>query len=100
MNESALLGVLMLNGDAFDQVAVIVTPDDFKATSHRLVFEAMTDLAGECAPLDGVTVCEHLRASGTLEDAGGVAYLAKLIEATPGAANALRFARCIKEETP
>ena len=100
MNESALLGALMLNGDAFDQVAAIVTPDDSKAARHRLVFEGVTDLAGERAPLDGATVCEHLRAAGTLKDADGVAYLARLIEAAPGAANALRFARCIKEEFP
>ena len=96
--EQALLGALMLNGDAFGDVARIVGADDFTGERHRLIFEAMAQLAGERDPLDAVTVCEHLGAAGTLEDAGGIAYLAELIDASPGAASAVRLARQLTDD--
>ena len=57
----------------------------------------MAELADKRTPLDAVTVCEDLGATGTLEDAGGIGYLAELIEVTPGAANLARIARQLKE---
>ncbi len=92
-NESALLGALMLDGAAFADVAKIVGPDDFSEPRPRLVFEAMADLAGDGAPLDAVTVCEHLRASGALDRAGGAAALAALVDQAPGAHSAIGVAR-------
>ena len=99
MSHATLLGALMLDGAAFPDVAKIVGPDDFSEPRPRLVFEAMADLAGDGAPLDAVTVCEHLRASGALDRAGGVAALAALVDQAPGAHSALRLARALTEET-
>ena len=88
-----LLGALMLDHDAFPDVAKIVGAADFTSARHRLVFDVMTALALDGAPLDAVTVCERLRASGALARAGGTEALAALVDQAPGAHSALRLAR-------
>ena len=98
MSARSLLGALMHNGGDFNQVAAIVTAADFTDDRHRLIFDAMAKLAGERAPLDAVTVSKHMGVAGTLENAGGIAYLAELIDATPGAARPVRIAQQLTEK--
>ena len=93
-----LLGAPMLNGAAWPDVAKIVGADEFTSARQRLVFEAMTALALDGAPLDAVTVCERLRASGALARAGGTEALAALVDQAPGAHSALGCARKLKED--
>ena len=96
--EQALLGALMLNEGAWPDVAELVTATDFSRAQHQLVFEAIAALAGEHKPLDAVAVCERLRSAGRLKQAGGIAYLAELLDGTPGAANAARLAHRVRQD--
>src|SRR5512143_1006358 len=84
--EQSLLGGLMLDQRAWDQIADVVHAEDLYRADHRLIFGAIADLVSRDQPPDAVTVAEHLQRSGQLEAAGGVAYLARLVEDTPSAA--------------
>ena len=48
--EQAVLGGLMLDRVAWDNVADVVVADDFYRPDHRLIFEASRALAGEASP--------------------------------------------------
>src|SRR5688572_12991040 len=85
--EQSLLGGLMLDQRAWDQIADIVSGDDLYRADHRLIFAAVAALVERNQPPDAVTVSEHLARLGQLEAAGGLAYLARLVEDTPSAAN-------------
>ena len=97
--EQSVLGALMINNDAWFDVADIVTSNDFYRTQHRIVFEAMAALSGDNQPLDGVTISEALQSRGLLDKAGGMAYLAELAENTPGARNAAAYARIVRDRS-
>ncbi|HET7812367.1 MAG TPA: replicative DNA helicase [Steroidobacteraceae bacterium] len=95
--EQAVLGGLMLDRAAWDNVGDVVTADDFFRPDHKLIFESIAALASEAQPCDPVTVSEHMQRLGKLQEAGGLAYLGTLTRDTPGAANARAYAEIVKE---
>jgi replicative DNA helicase len=97
--EQAVLGGLMLNNDAWFNVADIVTGKDFYRPSHRIIFDVMVALANDNQPMDAVTLSEALSSRALLDQAGGIAYLASLAENTPGASNVVAYARIVRERS-
>jgi replicative DNA helicase len=95
--EQAVLGGLMLDRTAWDNVGDVVTAEDFFRPDHATIFESIAALAAEAQPCDPVTVSEHLQRLGKLQEAGGLAYLGTLTRDTPGAANARAYALIVKE---
>ena len=97
--EQAVLGGLMLDAAAWDNVADAVVAEDFYRPDHRLIFTAIGELAGEGKPCDVVTVSEYLGQTGKLESAGGLAYLSSIARDTPSAANARAYAEIVRERS-
>jgi replicative DNA helicase len=95
--EQSLLGGLMLDQRAWDQVADIVRAEDLYRADHRLIFAAVAALVERNQPPDAVTVSEHLQRLGQLEAAGGLPYLARLVQDTPSAANIRAYARIVRD---
>ncbi len=95
--EQSLLGGLMLEQRAWDQVADVVTGDDFYRADHRVIFNAIGILAERDQARDAVTVSEQLERTGDLDAAGGLAYIAQLVHDTPSAANIRAYAGIVRE---
>jgi replicative DNA helicase len=95
--EQAVLGGLMLEADAFDRVADVLTEQDFYRPEHQLVFRAAQRLALLGQPCDVVTLSEDLVNEGELENAGGHAYLASLARDTPSAANIRSYGEIVRD---
>ena len=91
------MGALLIDKTAWDQVADIVTTEDFYRPDHRLIYEALGELVAAGRPADVVTVSEQLERRGRLTDAGGLAYLGTLAGDTPTAANARSYAQIVRE---
>ena len=73
--EQSVLGGLMLDNDAWYDVAELVASTDFYRSTHELIFEVMTALAADNEPIDAITVSERLSSRGLLEKVGGFALL-------------------------
>ncbi|WP_440997358.1 replicative DNA helicase [Arhodomonas sp. SL1] len=97
--EQAVLGGLMVDNAAWDQVADRVSEPDFYRRDHRLIFRAMESLAEAGQPMDAVTLSEWLKANGELEDAGGLPYLGALAKDTPSSANIRAYADIVREKS-
>jgi replicative DNA helicase len=95
--EQSVLGGLMLDNGAWDQVADLVGEQDFYRLSHRLIFRAVADLAEKGSPFDVVTLGDWLRGRSEIEQAGGLAYLGELAANTPSAANIKAYAGIVRE---
>ena len=95
--EQSLLGGLMLDQRAWDQVADVIAAEDLYRADHRLIFTAVASLVERNQPPDAVTVSEHLQRLGQLESAGGLGYLARLVQDTPSAANIRAYARIVRD---
>lgn len=97
--EQAVLGGLLMNPVAWDQVADVVRQEDFYRPDHQLIFGAIAAVAGEGKPCDAVTVSGYLERNGQLEKAGGLAYLSSVVRDTPTAANARAYAQIVRERS-
>lgn len=97
--EQAVLGGLLLDTSAWDQVADMVRTHDFYRPDHRLIFDAITALAAEGKPCDVITISEQLQKLGELDNAGGLTYLGTLARETPTAANVRAYAELVRERS-
>jgi len=97
--EQSVLGGLMLDNAAWDQVADRINEADFYRADHRLIFRAIRSLAEKVSPFDVVTLAEWLEKNQQLEDAGGGAYLGVLARDTPSAANICAYADIVRERS-
>ncbi len=97
--EQSVLGGLMLNNEAWFEVADRVNATDFFRPQHQVIYTVLSELAAQDEPLDAITVSEALQNKGVLEKAGGIAYLAELTETTPGAANVVAYANIVRERS-
>src|SRR5688572_16585372 len=95
--EQAVLGGLLLDTQAWDQVGDSVVADDFYRPDHKLIFDAIGELVAESKAIDVVTVSERLERRGKLGEVGGLAYLSTLVRDTPTAANARAYAQIVRE---
>lgn len=97
--EQAVIGGLMLDNSAWDQIADRLDGEDFYRRDHRLIFEAINALSEASSPADVVTLAEWLDARNQLEQAGGLSYLAGLARDTPSAANVRAYADIVRERS-
>lgn len=95
--EQAVLGGLMLDNAAWDQIVDRINERHFYRRDHQLIFRAMAKLMEESQPLDVITVSEALQKIEDQSDIGGLAYLGELAKNTPSAANIAAYADIVYE---
>ncbi|MBR2498681.1 MAG: replicative DNA helicase [Clostridia bacterium] len=89
--EQALLGCLLLDTRIQVEVAAFLKEEDFYAESHKYIFSAMEQIIKLNQPVDLVTLTDALEKMGTLEQAGGITYIAELTNVMPSSANYQRY---------
>jgi replicative DNA helicase len=97
--EQSVLGSLMLDNRAWDQVVDRLRDEDFYRNEHRLIYRAMAKLVSQTKPIDVLTVSETLREIHELDQAGGEVYLFELANNTPSAANVAAYADIVRERS-
>ncbi len=95
--EQAVLGAVIYSNDTFNDIAGILSPNSFHAEPHRHIYRAILELAELNQPIDEITLGDQLRSFGKLEDIGGYAYLAELVECVPSSGNIVYYAKIIQE---
>lgn len=96
--EEAILGALMIEKRAYEQLDSILKPNDFYVESHRNIFKAINSLNESSKPIDMLTVVEELKKTGLLESSGGAVYIAQLTEKVASAAHLEFHAQIIKQK--
>jgi replicative DNA helicase len=86
--EQALLGAIMANNRAYEQVSEFLRPEHFANGVHQRIFEVMQRRIDAGQAADAITLRGELEGTGILEPEGGVAYLARLLTAMVAIINA------------
>ena len=95
--EQSVIGGLLLENEALDKIADILSAADFYQHDHKTIFEHIVKLIEKNRPADIVTVAESLESTAELSQIGGIAYLGALAQNTPTAANIRRYAEIVRE---
>jgi replicative DNA helicase len=96
--ERSVLGAILLHNDAFNMAAEVIDSGDFFRDAHRRIFDKMVALAERNGAIDLVTLKDELGRSGELDEVGGPAYIAALVDGVPRSMNVEHYARIIKEK--
>jgi len=94
--ESAVIGSLMSDIKAIDDVAEHLKPELFYKKENSLIAKAIIQLYTENNYTDMITVTNQLRKNGTLEQAGGYLYLAQ-VQAHTIHVSLLKYVLMLKE---
>ena len=97
--EESILSAILLETNTLLEVLEILTPEDFYRTAHQRIFAAMELLFRKAEPVDLITLTNALRESNQLEEIGGAAYLARLVDTVPAAINVAHYARIVREKS-
>lgn len=95
--EAGLLGAILRDNAAFDDVRPLVSEGDFYLDANRKVFAAIAAECGAGKPCDLVILFQRLKAEGQVEDVGGASRLADLWDAVPTAMNAVYHAGIVRD---
>lgn len=95
--EESIIGGLLLESHAYESVKDFLRADHFYLQRHKEIFQAITDLKNESAPVDMRTVVNQLRKTGKLEVIGGVHVIAEITAKLSSAANIEYHARVVME---
>lgn len=93
--ENAVLGAIMLEKDAFDEVNAILKPETFYSEANQKIFAAMQSLAKNNSPIDMLTVVEELNRMKELDNVGGPFYLVKCTNVVVSSANIITHAKIV-----
>jgi replicative DNA helicase len=96
--EKGVVGSLLLDPDLCDDVAVVLRPDDFYAEANRKLYAHLLEMRDQGGRIDSTLLLERLDAAGDLEAIGGAAYLAEVLHSVPHAANAVYYARIVRDK--
>ncbi|MBQ2772958.1 MAG: replicative DNA helicase [Clostridia bacterium] len=97
--ERALLGSILIDPNAINEIAATIGADDFYVQEHREIYLAMRELFDASQEIDPVTLIDTLVHKGVYEKSGGENYIRSLLDVTPSAMNIADYARIVKEES-
>ena len=97
--EESLLGSMLISRESVSAILEIVKSDDFYRSSNQMIFEAILDMYSRGEPSDPITVADHLKKKGQLDEVGGKTFIHSLISNIPLAANAEYYARIVRNHS-
>ena len=97
--EQSLLGSILINPEAFNEIADAVNGADFYMAEHTQIFLAMHELFLTNSEIDVVTLIDMLVMKGVYDKSGGESYIRTLGEVVPNALNVKDYARIVKEKS-
>jgi replicative DNA helicase len=97
--ERTILGAVLLDNRAWDEVIKGLRPDDFSLESHRRIAFRMGQMAKRDTAIDIVTLANELAKNREVEGIGGVAYLASLTEGLPRRPVIDEYIRIVKDKS-
>ena len=95
--EEAVLGAVLINPEAYYDVAQFLQFDDFYIHRHKWIWQAFNRLHEKRVPVDFLTVTEELDQMNQLAEIGGPAYITSLISNVPTSLHAEAYGKIVEE---
>jgi replicative DNA helicase len=96
--EQALLGAILANNKAFENISDYLKPNHFADAVHAKIYEVISKLISRGHVADTITLKNYFEQEGSLNDVGGYKYLIKLAESSSPLTNPEFYAQYIYEQ--
>ncbi len=95
--EQSVLGSILIDSRCLTDVIGLLRPEDFYLQQNREIYETIYTMFNFSQTIDPVTVLDKMRELGVYHD-NSRDYILQLMEITPTAANAVRYANIVREK--
>ena len=95
--EQAVLGSILIDSRCLADIVGILSPEDFYLKQNREIFETIYTMFNFSQTIDPVTVLNKMKELGVYQE-NSRDYVLQLMEITPTAANAARYASIVREK--
>ena len=96
--ESAVLGIILIHPDAFNDIVSVLKPDMFYKETHKFIFDACLNVFKKINKTDLITVTEYLRSNNSLDLAGGPLYITQLCDTSASFQMIEHYALIVKQK--
>ena len=96
--ERNTLGSILVLPIICDDVALILQPDDFYDSAHQTLYRHIIEMYDDGKKIDVTLLVDRLKSSGDFEAIGGTAFLAEVSQSVPTAANAVYYAKIVRDK--
>jgi len=97
--EQSVLGAMIIDKEAINTTIEKIKPEDFYKEANKEIFESIVELYSRNEPVDLITLSEELKRRDTLENVGGISYLANLSEGIATTANIKYYCKIVEEKS-
>jgi replicative DNA helicase len=97
--ERAILGAVLLDNQAFNDAAELLTADDFSIDSHRRIYSRMAELSDSSRPIDIITLVEELEQNKDLQAVGDVGYISGLLDGVPDRPSIEHYVKIVRDKS-
>ena len=98
-SELAVIGSMILNIDAVQQAAEIITADDFYNKQYAYMFQAMLDMVNDGEEIDEVTLQNRLKATDLPPTATSMENILDIMNATPTSIKVREYAAIVRDKS-
>ncbi len=95
--EQSVLGSILIDSRCVADIIGILKPEDFYLQQNREIYETIYTMFNFSQTIDPVTVLDKMREVGVYRD-NSRDYILQLMEITPTAANAVRYANIVRDK--
>lgn len=96
--ERSVLGAMLIDNAVISTANEFVQAAQFFRDAHRVIYATILEIVERGAPADLVSLCDALRVKQVLEDVGGPAYIASLVDGVPRSTNVDHYARVVRRD--
>ncbi len=97
--EQSLLGSILIDPSSINQVADMLSSDDFYLEEHKQIYLAMHALFLTNSQIDVVTLIDELVKKGIYTKSGGEDYIKVIAQTVPNALNVKDYAKIVKDKS-
>jgi len=97
--EQSVLGAILVDNATMPLVLESLTSEDFYRSGHKKIFEAMIDLYQANQPIDLITLTNRLNQKCGIQEVGGAAYVASLLDEVLVLGSLDNHAKIIKDKS-
>ncbi|MBO5212315.1 MAG: replicative DNA helicase [Clostridia bacterium] len=98
--EQSVLGSALINPNCFDEIAEILSIEDFYLDDHKSIFQIMLNFSLNSKTIDLVTLINELVNKGVYADeAEARSYIRIIADIVPSSANAKDYARIVRDKS-
>ena len=97
--EQSVLGAILIDSNCLDKIAeIILNPDYFYVSSHKIIYTVILELFVSGEPIDYVTLLEKLKQEKNFDEINYKSYLLQIAQIVPSVNNIEYYAEIIRDK--